>query len=153
MPRKPRSDSALMAITAMVNAGSPLPEPPKHVRLLAEHQPFWEAILRARTREEWTSTDLVVAAQLARVQYDIERESEALEAEGTVLKNDRGTPVANPRAVVLERFAARQMALMRALLMAGTAKGDKRDFDKARSIQRQAEEARASLAGDELLAT
>ena len=153
MARKPRSDSAQVAIDAMLNAGKPLPECPAHVRLLDEHQPFWIDILRARTREEWTEADLVVAAQLARVQFDIERESQLLEEEGTVIKNDRGTPVANPRAVVLERFAARQMALLRALLLAGAAKGDKRDVVKARSVQRQAEQARASLADDELLAT
>lgn len=153
MPRKARSDSTAMQISAMLNAATPLPNAPAHVRLGPEHRPFWEDILRARTREEWTESDLVVAAQLARVQYDIERESEALDAEGTVIKNDRGTPVANPRAVVLERFAARQMALMRALLMAGVARGDKRDFAKSRDMQRKAEQARESLADEGLLAT
>ena len=153
MARKPRSDSAQVAIEAMLNAGKPLPQCPAHVRLLPEHQPFLADILRARTRDEWTEADLVIAAQLARVQYDIERESAALENEGAVIKNDRGTPVANPRALVLERFAARQMALLRALLLAGTAKGDKRDVAKARAAQRQAERARESLSDDELLAT
>lgn len=79
MTRKKRSDSAAAAIDAMVNAARPLPSIPGHVRLRAEDLPFWEGVVRARARDEWTDADLVVAAQLARCQHDIERESEALE--------------------------------------------------------------------------
>lgn len=138
----------------MLNAGKPLPLWPAHLRQRPCDTPFFDDILRARTRDEWTPTDLVVAAQLARVQSDIEREAEMLEAESTVLINERGTPVANPRVTVLERFAARQMALLRALSLAGTAaKGDKRDLVAARNLQRGADRARHEVANEDLLAT
>ena len=154
MTRRKRSDSVAAAIGAMVDAASPLPELPVHVRLRDRDLPFWRGVLRARTRAEWTDADLVVAAQLARCQSDIEVESERLESEGSVLENAKGTPVMNPRHAVMQQLAQREMALMRALRMAGTAAGgDTRDLQKARSLQRQAEQAREELASDDLLAS
>ncbi len=155
--RKPRSDSAAAAINAMLAAASPLPEVPAHVKLRADDKPFWEAILRARAREEWTEADLVLAAQLARLQSDIERQQEALDVEGAVLENRRGTQIMNPRHSVLQQLAMRQLSLMRSLRMVGVvATGDKRDLVKARDLQRQAERALTEVDGenmDDLLAT
>lgn len=153
MTRKKRSDSAAAAIAAMVNAAKPLPNLPGHVHLRPEDLPFWEGIARARARDEWTDADLVVAAQLARCQHDIERESKALDVEGSVIENQRGTPVMNPRHAVLEQLARREMALMRTLRIGGSVTGDRRDLEKARKIQREAEKAREELADDDLLAT
>ena len=110
--------------------------------------------MRARARDEWTAADLVVAAQLARCQHDIERESRTLDDEGSVLTNERGTKVMNPRHAVLEQLARREMALMRALRIGGSESGgDRRDLDKARKLQREAEKARTELADEGLLAT
>jgi hypothetical protein len=153
MTRKPRSDSAAAAINAAVAAASPLPECPSHVRLRDIDQPFWSDILRARAREEWTNADLVVAAQLSRCMADIEKESFSLEDEGSVLTNERGTKVMNPRHAVLEQLARREMALMRSLRIAGTATGDTRDLEKGRKLQRQAEAARDGITEDDLLAS
>jgi hypothetical protein len=152
--RKPRSDSAASAIDAMVNASKPLPEIPAHVRLDKRHLPFWDGIIRARARSEWIETDLVVAAQLARTQYDIEKESETLESEGSVIENARGTPVMNPRHAVLEQLARREMALMRALRITGAAAGiDPRDLAKQRTLERQSRDTKDELLEDDLLAS
>ena len=154
MTRKKRSDSATAAIEAMVNAARPLPDVPSHIRLRPEDRPFWEGIVRARAREEWIDADLVVAGQLARCQYDIERESAMLETEGSVLLNARGSQVMNPRHSVLEQLARREMALMRSLRIGGSeAGGDRRDLDKARKLQREAERARTELEDEDLLAS
>ena len=153
MSRKTRSDSAQAAIDAAIAVARPLPELPRHVRLRDCDQPFWADILRSRAREEWSQSDLVVAAQLARCMADIESESQQLEIEGSVLTNERGTKVMNPRHSVLEQLARREMALMRSLQMVGTAKGDKRDVENARKLQRQAEAARGEVTEDDLLAT
>jgi hypothetical protein len=152
--RKPRSDSAASAIDAMVNASKPLPEIPAHVRLDKRHLPFWDGIIRARARSEWIKTDLVVAAQLARTQYDIEKEAETLEAEGSVIENNRGTPVMNPRHAVLEQLARREMALMRALRITGAAAGiDPRDLAKQRNLERESRATKDELLKDDLLAS
>lgn len=151
--RKPRSDSAAAAIDAMVNASKPLPDIPAHVRLDKRHLPFWDGIIRARARSEWIETDLVVAAQLARTQFDIEKEAETLESEGSVIENARGTPVMNPRHAVLEQLARREMALMRALRITGAAAGiDPRDLAKQRTLERQSRDTKEDLQEDDLLA-
>jgi len=153
MKKRAPSNSASVAIKAAVNAASPLPEPPKHVRMRDKDQPFWSDILRSRAREEWMPADLVIAAQLARCQSDIETESEALEAEGSVIENGRGTPVMNPRHSVLEQLARREMAMMRSLQMVGSARGKREDFEKGRKLQHQAEKVRDELAEADLFST
>lgn len=137
----------------MLAAATPLPDVPKHVKLRDGDVAFWEGIVRARSRDEWTAATLIVAAQLARCQADIERESALLDTEGSVIENQRGTPVMNPRHAVLEQLSRRGLALMRSLqIHASATQGEKADVDKARSIQAQAEKARASLADEDLLA-
>jgi hypothetical protein len=152
--RKTRSDSATAAIDAMVNASRPLPDVPAHVRLEKTHMPFWDGIIRARARSEWIETDLIVAAQLARCQYDIEKESEILQSEGSVIENAKGTPVMNPRHGVLEQLARREMALMRALRITGAAAGiDPRDLAKQRNLERQSRDTKEEMLEDDLLAS
>lgn len=148
------SNTAASAIKAMVNAATPLPAVPAHVKLSAADLPFWEAIMRARTRDEWTDADLIAAAQLARCQREIERESEALEREGSVIENQRGTPIMNPRHSVLEQLSRRQLALMRSLRIAGaTVTGSKENLVKSRRLQQQAEKALSEVEEDDLLAS
>jgi len=154
MKTKVKRDSATAAaaVRAMVGAATDLPDPPAHCRLRDGDRPFWDGIVRARTRDDWSEADLVVAAQLTRCQADIERESETLDAEGTVAMNERGTLVCNPRVSVLEQLARREMALMRTLRMGGVARGDARDGVGEVKLQRQSEKLRKELEGDELLA-
>ena len=151
--KRVRADSATAAVQAMVATAKPMPAVPAHVRLRDTDLPFWDGILRARARDEWTDPDLVVAAQLARCQADIEREQQILEGESTVIENARGTSVMNPRVSVLEQLARREMALLRTLRMGGRVAGDARDEATRRKIERQAEALRAELDEDELLAS
>lgn len=150
--KRNRADSASSAVNAMVNAAKGTIPAPAHVKLRDGDAVFWEGVVRARARDEWTETDLVVAGQLARCLRDIEDEQQALDLEGTVIKNDKGTPVVNPRVSVLEQFARREMALMRTLRMGGRVAGAARDLGKARDIERQSRKVREELEDDELLA-
>lgn len=152
MKKRLPSNSASAAIQAAMNAASPLPNVPDHVRVRDKDRPFLSDILRSRARDEWMPADLVIAAQLARCQADIETESQTLEAEGSVIENQRGTPVMNPRHAVLEQLARREMAMMRSLQMVGSARGKREDLEKGRKLQHQAEQMREELTDDDLLA-
>ncbi|HMO49367.1 MAG TPA: TerS protein [Rubrivivax sp.] len=152
MTKRNPATGAEAAVKAMLDAAMAPVDVPKHVRLRPEDRPFWQAIIRARARDEWTPPALVVAAQLARCMADIEAESEQLQAEGTVVSNDRGTRLANPRAGVLDLLGRRQLALMRALHMTGSHVGDSRREATRRKLQRQAEQLRGELGDDDLLA-
>jgi hypothetical protein len=150
--KRNRADSASSAVKAMLNAAQDTIKAPAHVKLRDGDQVFWEDVVCARARDEWTETDLVVAGQLARCLRDIEDEQQALDGEGTVIKNDKGTPVVNPRVSVLEQFARREMALMRTLRMGGRVAGAARDEAPGRKIERQSRKLREELEDDELLA-
>lgn len=153
MGRKARSDSVQSALNAMIAVTLPDLEVPKHVRMPENAKPFWSDIIASRARDEWAKNDLVVAAQLARCQLDIENESVLLEAEGSVIENQRGTPVMNPRHAVLEQLARREMALMRALGMnAAAGSKDRSAQQSARKSERQAAALKETLVDDELLA-
>lgn len=149
MARRARADSASVAVDMMAEVAKELPAVPSHVKLRASDMPFWHGILRARTRIDWTDYDLVVAAQLARTQADIETEQERLYSEGSVIDNSRGTPIPNPRVSVLEALARREMALLRTLRMAGAAVGDVRDQAAKQRAMRAAEAARKEVSTEE----
>lgn len=150
--KRTRADSAASAVKAMVDAAKGEVQPPAHVKLRDGDEVFWVGVVRARARDEWTETDLVVAGQLARCLHDIEKEQVLMDAEGTVIVNDKGTMVVNPRVSVLEQFARREMALMRTLRMGGRIAGDARDETGRRKIERQSKKIRNELEDDELLA-
>ena len=120
-------------------------EPPEHVLLQEGDMPFWRSIMRARARSEWTDADLIHAANLARCMSEIESESAALRSEGSVIENQRGTPIVNPRHTVLERLSGRAMALTRILQMQGLASGDREDKAKRRAQEANARDAADSL--------
>lgn len=143
--KRARADSAASAVKAMVDAAKPDIEVPQHVTLTDSARPFWIGVVRARARDEWSEVDLVVAAQLAQCQADMEEEDQALRIEGRVVKNDRGTQVMNPRTTVLEQLARREMALMRTLRMGGRIAGDARDETGKRTLERQSRTARKQV--------
>ena len=143
--------AASAAIKAMMDAAEPPPLPPKHMKLKDRDIPFWDNIVRSRARADWAASDLIVAVQLARTMASIEEEQARLDAEGSVIENARGTPVMNPRHTVLEGLARKELALMRALRMAGLPTKQAELVPKQR-LQRAAEAARADLMDDELLA-
>ena len=146
------SHSAAVAIKAMVNAAKGPIEVPAHVRLRDGDVPFWTGILASRARDEWMPADLVVAAQLARCQADIETQSALLDDEGMTAINKRGTEVLNVRCNALEQLARREMALMRSLRMGGKESGNGRDDRAGARVERQSAAVRDELADDELLA-
>ena len=70
--RRTRSDSAKAAVQAHQNAAQAPIEPPTYVTLPEPCKPFWDAIITSRARDTWTQSDLVTAANMARVQHALE---------------------------------------------------------------------------------
>ncbi|OXE36918.1 MAG: TerS protein [Phenylobacterium zucineum] len=150
--RKTRTDSASGAVKAMINAAKPTHVAPVHCKMREKDAPFWAGVILSRAHDEWTQADLVVAAQLARTQADLEDQQELLDSEGTVVENARGTQIMNPRVTVLEGLARREMALMRTLRMGGKPAGDARDMGNTRKLEAQSRKLREELEDDPLLA-
>lgn len=153
MTKKQRSlDTVTGAVDIMLDASKPLPETPSHVKLRPEDIPFFHGILRARAREDWNDADLVVAAQLARCQYDIEIESVLLYEEGSIIKNDRGTNVTNPRFGAINILKQSQLSAIRSLALHATAHRDLSDIGKKNKSFQDASLARKQIEDEELLA-
>lgn len=148
MARKQRVDSAVAAAKMLAAVAKGDPEVPAHVELREQDMPFWRAIVRARTRDDWLDSDLVVVAQLARAQADLEAEQKLLDVEGSVVSNRFGDLVPNPRARLIDMLAKRSALLMRALRLAGATIGDVREQAATIRAKRAAERALADVNGE-----
>lgn len=149
--KRMRADSADSAVRAMMEAALPPLAPPVHVALRDGDRPFWDGIVRARARDEWSENDLAVAGELARCQADIEAMRKVVEIEDSM--GLRGSPIDRDRIAVLDGLVKRSQSLMRSLRMGGKASGRSEDDANRRQIQRQAEKARGELEDEELLAS
>jgi hypothetical protein len=125
--RKQRIDSATAAVRVMASALDGL-SPPEHCPLPGNAMPFWNAITRGRTRDEWEGTPalLVTASNLAWVQWQIVRLRQLIDAEG-----DIPDAKATKRLDDLQRL---EMAYLRTLQQHGRgAEGEARDVGKRRA--------------------
>lgn len=148
MARKQRVDSAASAAKMLAAVAKGDPEVPSYVELRACDMPFWRAIVKARTRDDWLDSDLVVVAQLARAQADAEAEQKLLDSEGSVVTNRFGDLAPNPRVRILETLTRRSAMLMRALRLAGATIGDVREQAATIRAKRAAERALADVHGE-----
>ena len=150
--KRSRSDSSTAAVAAMQAAAAGPLKPPSFVNVREGDKPFWDSIVRARTRESWTDSDLVMAGNLARCLSDIERLQKEIDVEGDVVLNDRKTQVINPKHSLLETLSRRAVALSRTLQVhAQATQGESRDQGKKATKQREAEKVLDKQDDDDLI--
>ena len=89
--------------------------PPSHVPLEKVDMPFWDSVLAEFARSQWTKHQLELAAMLARTMADLEKEQRLLRKEGSVTRSDRGTPVVNPRKVLIAMHSSTILNIRRSL--------------------------------------
>lgn len=143
--KRSRSDSATAAVRAAQSAAAGPIEPPAHVTLRDSDRPFWVAVVSARARDSWNTSDLENAANLARCKSDIERIQGEIDDEGDIVVNDRGTQIINPKHTLLETLTRRAMALSRMLhVHAEATVGESRDQGKALAAELNAKGANAA---------
>lgn len=149
MTKRQRTDTVKGAVSAMSGAVNTI-EVPEHVTVPDAALKFWRSITKARAADRWNDSDLEVAAELARTKANIERLNLEVEEEGDVIKNDRGTPIVNPKHNLLETLTRRMVALSRALqIHAEATQGKSRD--QVKSNKAQSEAANAAKAMDNSL--
>lgn len=144
MARKQRIDSATAAVRVMSQSGEI--DPPEHSPLPDGALPFWRAVTRGRTRDEWEATPalIVTASNLAWVQWQIVRLRQFIDADG-----DIPDAKATKRLDDLQRL---EMAYLRTLQQHGRgAEGEARDVGKRRA-QTAGLDTRTLLDDDDLLA-
>ena len=152
MTKRQRTDTAAGALNAMQGASMNI-DPPAWCHVPEAAIPFWRSITRARSADRWNEVDLENAAELARTKANIERLQAELELEGDIIKNDRGTPIVNPKHSLLETLTRRMVALSRMLQVhAEATQGKSRDQVKGNKKQQEAGQALGAVDGDDLIA-
>lgn len=85
-------------------------------KLSSAQMVHFERVISGKSTSEWESgIELVHATNLAIVLAQIDEESDMVEVEGTVLENNRGTPVLNPRFTALNQLTKRALDLSRVM--------------------------------------
>jgi hypothetical protein len=148
--RSPRSDSAEVAVDAMQQATREI-APPPNVTLPPEVRPYFDEIVAGRAPAEWSTPDLLLAVNLARCFYDVERISAEVASEGDTVATPRGGVAVNPKHSLLEVLSRRSVALMRMLhLHAQARNGRPEEQAKKRGVVQAARDAiDRGAAGDE----
>jgi len=133
---KQRIDSSTAAVKVMASALTEL-EPPEHCPLPESAMPFWRAITRGRTREEWEATPalLVTASNLAWVQWQVVKIRQTIEGELSTDENEDASGIPDAKAIKrLDDLQRLEMAYLRTLQQHGRgAEGEARDVGKRRA--------------------
>lgn len=144
MTRKNRTDSTQQAVKAFAAATLAI-EPPIHCALHSGAEPFYNAIIASRAAEMWNDVDLARAVLLANYQADLKRETAELQDEGSVIVNERGTPIMNPRFNIVNTLTRLEISLSKALQTdAASTQGVTREVVNK---NKQANDARRAAAG------
>lgn len=149
MPRKQRIDSVTAAVQVMAGAAQGELEPPAHISVPDGARPFWSAIIRARTREEWLAAPSLMnaAANLAWTQWQIDQMRRMIDGE---IPPPEGTAILQVASGIL-KMQRLEMGYLRVLQQHGRGvEGEARDVAKRRAASNEI--TRDNPLADELLA-
>ena len=134
-----RIDSPTAEIKIMQSAGKKI-TPPAEVPLEENDMPFFDAVVSEFARSEWTDHSLQLAAMLARMMSDMQKEQALLRTEGSVAYSEKGTPVVSPRKTVVQMYAGSILSMRRSLSLHARAQGgDTRDIAKRNKMAKAIE--------------
>jgi len=113
--RKKRSDSITAAVDGFSGAIDSVPMPQGVELRSDEERVIWDQFTRARAREDWRDMDLLLLAKVVRMEADIRRHQEDVDAQGWIVENQRGTQIPNPLVAIIDTIERRQMAVIRSM--------------------------------------
>jgi len=117
MSQKKRSDknSVTAALGGFKGAIESVPLP-QGVELRSDEElVIWGQFTRARAREDWRDMDLLLLAKVVRMEADIRQHQSAVELQGVIIENQRGTPIPNPLLAIIDTVERRQLAVIRSM--------------------------------------
>lgn len=107
-----------------------VPDPPDGVNLSTEEEKtLWAQYTATRTAKDWRPVDLLILAKIVKLEVQMRWEQSELDKEGSIVFNQRGTPVQNPRFNVVSTLQNQQMQLIKSLSLNQTA-SDPRTLNK-----------------------
>ena len=148
MSQKKRSDknSVTAALGGFKGAMESVPVP-QGVTLRSEAEKvIWDQFTRARAREDWRDMDLLLLAKVVRMEADIREYQSQVEVHGTIIENQRVTPIPNPMLSIIDTVERRQLAVIRSMSLnqqasdPRTLNGSAKNASKARAAVDDASE-------------
>ncbi|MCI1143156.1 hypothetical protein MOP88_13995 [Sphingomonas sp. WKB10] len=119
--------------------------PPAHIKIRKGDLPFWDVIIAEKPKSEWTESDLVVAANLARAMADAER----VAGYSVVGGGNINRKALLETVEISDKLARRIVTLRRALGLDNRAKnGEQRDVERRRAHAEKIEAGHNPMAGD-----
>lgn len=132
--RRKRSDSTEALIEAAQLAANKI-EPPAYLNLPENVRHIWDDIISTRAASSWTPNDLIQAATLARVYFDIQRYSDIVDRTSRMTKDDAGAYKPNAVHKILVDLVAQAQSLSRSLQVhARATQGESRDQVKRNQL-------------------
>lgn len=146
--RRQRIDSAAGAVATMAAAARDL-SPPNHAFLRPGDMPFWDSVISEKPKSEWTESDLLVAASLARAMADAEMISTMSVGQRGATKGKVKQSFVIKSIGAVDKLARRIVTLRRALGLDNRAKnGEPRDVDRRREHAKAIEAGHNPMSGD-----
>ena len=90
--------------------------PPRGVTLDNEDEEIiWEQFTSTRSPDSWRDFDLVLLAKTVKIEARIRKHQKELDAMGSMIENQRGTPIENPLFRIIDTLTRQQMAVIRSM--------------------------------------
>lgn len=80
-----------------------------------QEQIIWEQFTATRSPESWRDFDLVLLAKIVKIEARIRKHQKELDAMGSIIENQRGTPIENPLFRIIDTLTRQQMAVIRSM--------------------------------------
>jgi hypothetical protein len=76
---------------------------------------IWEQFTATRSPDSWRDFDLVLLAKIVKIEARIRKHQKELDAMGSIIENQRGTPIENPLFRIIDTLTRQQMAVIRSM--------------------------------------
>ena len=93
-----------------------VPDPPPGCSLRSEEEKvWWSNYTSLWAANEWRTCDLIIVYKIIENEREIKEQRQTIEVEGDMLENNRGTPVVNPRKVLIKQLQDQILSFMRSV--------------------------------------
>ena len=108
---------------------------PPPVKLDQDELRVFHALVASKEWDTWSDNDLLIAADIAKIQVEMDQLKTQYRAEGHKIVQPNGNEAVNPTFVVWEKLAAKRLQLTRALGLSASQRGQTSSDQKGRNKQ------------------
>lgn len=115
MTRKKNANTIDDDLNTFAQAGQVV-APPRGITLDTEDEKIiWEQFTQTRSPDSWRDFDLVLLAKTVKIEARIRKHQKDLDSMGSMIENQRGTPIENPLFRIIDTLTRQQMAVIRSM--------------------------------------